>query len=120
MGFIKYNRKGNKTMDYAYEATKILHENTNAYMQGVYAKYDSNREMMEDMYNNCAFILTNYLIEGKYTPMQFNAIRNELGKAIWNIFERHIKVEEALEKLKQAQAKEEIARKALLASINKI
>ena len=107
-------------MDYAYEASKILCENTSAYMQSVHVEYDSNRDMMEDMYANCAFILTNYLIEGKYTPMQFNAIRNELGKAIWNIFERHIKVEEALEKVKQAQGKVEIARKAYLASIKKI
>ena len=100
-------------MDYAYEASKILCENTNAYMQSVYAEYDNNRDMMEDMYENCAFILTNYLIEGKYTPMQFNAIRNELGKAIWNIFERHIKVEEAREKVKEAQAKADAALNAL-------
>ena len=106
-------------MDYAYEASKILCENTNAYMQGCHAKYDSNRDMMEDMYENCAFILTNYLIEGKYTPMQFNAIRNELGKAIWKIFERHIKVEEALEKVKEAQAKADIALNNLKASMQK-
>ena len=84
-------------MDYAYEASKILHENTNAYMQGVNAEYNSNRDMMEDMYNNCAFILTNYLIEGKYTPMQFNAIRNELGKMIWNIFKPYIEAEDVTE-----------------------
>lgn len=106
-------------MDYAYEASKILCENTNAYMQGVHAKYDSNRDMMEDMYENCAFILTTYLIEGKYTPMQYNAIRNELGKAIWNIFERHIKVEEALEKVKEAQKKADIAFNNLKASMQK-
>lgn len=104
-------------MDYAYEASKILYENTNAYMQGVHAEYDSNRDMMEDMYENCAFILTNYLIEGKYSPMQFNAIRNELGKMIWNIFERHIKVEEALEKAKIAQEKADIALNAYLTSV---
>lgn len=96
-------------MDYAYEASKILCENTNAYMQSVHVEYDSNRDMMEDMYENCAFILTNYLIECKYTPMQFNAIRNELGKAIWNIFERYIKVEEAKEKVMEAQAKADVA-----------
>ena len=104
-------------MDYAYEASKILCENTNAYMQGVHAEYDSNRDMMEDMYENCAFILTNYLIEGKYTPMQFNAIRNELGKAIWSIFERHIKVEDACEKLKISHENVEVARKAYLESM---
>ena len=106
-------------MDYAYEASKILCENTNAYMQAVHAEYDSNRDMMEDMYNNCAFILTDYLIEGKYTPMQYNAVRNELGKMIWNIFERHIKVEEALEKVKQAKANADIALNAYLASVKK-
>ena len=104
-------------MDYAYEASKILCENTNAYMQGVHAEYESNRDMMEDMYENCAFILTNYLIEGKYTPMQFNAIRNELGKAIWNIFERHIKVEDTVEKLNQDHAKANAALNAYLASV---
>lgn len=84
-------------MDYAYEASKILCENTNAYMQGVHAEYDSNRDMMESMYENCAFILTDYLIKGNYTPMQFNAIRNELGKMIWNIFKPYIEAEDKAE-----------------------
>jgi hypothetical protein len=56
------------------------------------------------MYNNCAFILTSYLIEGKYTPMQYNAVRNELGKAIWNIFKLHIKVEDAEKKVDKLAA----------------
>jgi hypothetical protein len=60
--------------------------------------------MMEDVYENCAFILTNYLIEGKYTPMQFNAIRNELGKMIWNIFKTHIEVEDAKRKVEELAA----------------
>jgi hypothetical protein len=84
-------------MDYAYEASKIICENTNAYMQGVHAEYESNRDMMEDMYENCAFILSDYLIKGKYTPMQYNAIRNELGKMIWNIFKPHVEKEEKAE-----------------------
>ena len=107
-------------MDYAYEASKIICEYTNGYLQGIIAHYNSNRDMMEDMYENCAFILTNYLIEGKYTPMQYNEVRNELGKAIWNIFERHIKIEDALEKAKEAQEMADIARKVYLASIKKI
>lgn len=87
-------------MDYTYEASKILYENTNAYMQGICAKYGSNREMMEDLYENCAFILTNHFIKGDYTPMQFNAIRNELGKMIWNIFKPHIEEEDKTEFVK--------------------
>jgi hypothetical protein len=87
-------------MDYAYEARKILYESTNAYMRGVHAEYESNGDMMDDMYENCAFILTNYLIEGKYTPMQFNAVRNELGKMIWNIFKPHVQKEDDAEFVK--------------------
>lgn len=106
-------------MDYAFEANKIICEYTNGYLQGVIAHYDTNRDMMEDMYDNCAFILTDHLIEGKYTPMQYSEIRNELGKMVWNIFERHIKVEDALEKAKEAQAKADIALNAYLASVKK-
>lgn len=76
------------------EAKKIMREHVCAYMSSVCAKYDSNREMMDDMYEECAFILTEYLLEGKYTPMEYNAIRNELGEMIWKIFEPHVKAEE--------------------------
>lgn len=83
-------------MDYNHEAKRILREHVCAYMSGVNAKYETNRDMMDDMYEECAFILTEYLIEGKYTPMQYNAIRNELGALIWKIFEPHIKAEKKL------------------------
>ena len=85
-------------MDYIYEASKIICEHTNAYLQAVHAEYDNNRDMMEDMYENCAFILSDHLIKGNYTPMQFAAIRNELGKMIWNIFEAHVNAEYDAEK----------------------
>ena len=87
-------------MDYIYEASKIIYEHTNAYMQGIHAEYDNNRDMMEDVYENCAFILADYLIKGNYTPMQYNAIRNELGKMIWNIFKPHVEEEDKAEFIK--------------------
>lgn len=77
-------------MDYKHEANKIICEHTNAYLQSVKAEYETNRDMMDEMYTECAFILTNYLLEGKYTPMQYAAIRNELGSMIWNIFKRFV------------------------------
>ena len=87
-------------MDYVFEANKIICEYTSGYLQGVVAHYNTNRDMMDDMYENCAFILTGYLIEGKYTPMQYNAIRNELGKMIWGIFESYVKKEDEAEFVK--------------------
>lgn len=84
-------------MDYAFEAKKILCECTNGYMQGVIAHYNSNREMMEDMYNDCAYILTDHFINGDYSPLQYNAIRNELSKMIWKIFEAHVVKEDETE-----------------------
>ena len=81
-------------MDYKHEARRILHEHVYAYMSGIHVEYETNRAMMEDMYNECAFILTEALVEGKYTPMQYNAIRNELGELLWSIFEPHVVAED--------------------------
>ena len=41
----------------------------------------------------CSNILTKDFIDGKYTPMEYNAIRNELGKLLWKLFEKHIQKE---------------------------
>jgi hypothetical protein len=82
-------------MDYKYEATKIIREHTEGYLSGCHAEYASNREMMECMLRECAFILTNKLLEGKYTPMQYAAVRNELGSLVWDIFEKFVQAEDA-------------------------
>ena len=84
-------------MDYTFEAKKILCECTCGYMQGVVAHYDNNREMMDDMYTDCAYILTDHFINGDYSPLQYNAIRTELGKMIWDLFKTHVVKEDETE-----------------------
>ena len=80
-------------MDYKAEAEQILHEHTTAVMNCATVEFENNEDMLAFTINECGFILTKYLLEGKYTPMQYNAIRNELAQMLWNIFEPHIKQE---------------------------
>lgn len=76
------------------QAKEIIMEHMEAYLQGCHAEYDSNIAMMEDMYHECAFILTNKLLEGKLTPMQVAAVRNELGTMIWDVFMSYASAED--------------------------
>ena len=78
-------------MDYRFEAEKILCEHTSAVMSSA---HEDNQSMLEFTISECGFILTQHLLEGKYTPMQYNAIRNELAPMLWKLFEPHIKKEE--------------------------
>jgi hypothetical protein len=80
-------------MDYKHEAKKILYEHTSAVMHCATMEFESNEAMLDCMIEECGFILTEALLEGKYTPMQYNAIRNELASILWGIFEPHIKKE---------------------------
>lgn len=84
----------NKNFNPATEANNILCEHTAAFMEGIHAEYESSQQMYDCTVEECAFILTTKLTEGQYTPMQFNAVRNELAKLLWSIFEAHIKAEE--------------------------
>ena len=81
-------------MDYQHEARKILYEHTAAVMSCCITQFDSNQDMLEDITKECAFILTEHLLDGDYTPMQYNAIRNELAQLLWNVFAKHINKEE--------------------------
>lgn len=93
-----------KHFDPATEANNILCEHTAAFMEGIHAEYDSNEQMYDCTVEECAFILTTNLVEGKYTPMQFNAVRNELAKLLWSIFEAPIKAEEEAKAMEDAIA----------------
>jgi hypothetical protein len=77
-------------MDYVYEAQSILYAHCEGVMSCATIEFENNRDMLEFMTQECAYILTERLLEGKYTPMQYNAIRNELSALLWGIFEPHI------------------------------
>lgn len=76
------------------KAKEIIMEHMEGYLQGCHAEYDNNKAMMEDMYHECAFILTNHMLEGKLTPLQTAAVRNALGSMIWVIFESYVNAED--------------------------
>lgn len=69
------------------EAKRILVEHTSSYMQGIEidpAEY-TDEEIVEEMYEECSCILTNDLLNGKYTLKQYVAVRNKLGELIFSL-----------------------------------
>lgn len=38
-------------------------------------------------------IIVGLLTDGTHTPMQYNAVHNELAKMLWNVFEKYINEE---------------------------
>ena len=83
-----------KNFDPAHEAFKILCEHTTAMVDGIHAEYESTQHMLDCTTEECAFILTTNLVEGKYNPLQYAAVRNELSKMLWNTFGPAIEAEE--------------------------
>ncbi len=75
------------------EARKIISEHTDAMIQSTHYTPDNHQELYEIMVEGCAYILTEGLLDGTYTPMEYNAIRNELADVLWNMFEKHINAE---------------------------
>ena len=75
------------------QALDILCEHNTAILSGIHCKFNSNQDMLDVTTEECAFILTNRLVEGKYTPMQFNAVRNELAELLWKVFGSYVEAE---------------------------
>lgn len=69
------------------EAKRIFTEHTKSYMQGIEIDpaESTDEEIVEDMYEECSYILTNDLLDGKYTLNQYVAIRNKLGELIFSL-----------------------------------
>ena len=81
-------------MDYKHEAEKILCEHTSAVMSSARIEFEDNESMLEFTIHECGFILTKHLLEGSYTPLQYNAVRNELAPMLWKLFAPHIEEEQ--------------------------
>ena len=71
-------------------ARSIIYEHTEAMISGVTAEYETNQALYNDMVEQCAFILSEKLIKGEITPMEYSAVRNKLCDMLWSIFEKHI------------------------------
>lgn len=73
--------------DINFEARMIIADHTEG-MMSCTSSYEpeSHMEFWEYMLSECAFILSEKFLDGNYTPMEYNAIRNELAKIINAIF----------------------------------
>lgn len=80
-------------MNYSLEARNIIYKLTETFITGINFECDDNQTLYNRMAEECAFVLTEKLLDGTYTPMQYNAIRNELAKMLWNVFEKYINEE---------------------------
>ena len=71
-------------------ARNIIYEHTKAMISSETAEYKTNQALYEDMVEQCAFILSEKLIKGEITPMEYSVVRNKLCDMLWGIFEKHI------------------------------
>lgn len=80
-------------MDTKYEVHHIISVVTDNMMRSSSYEPDNNEELYECMTEECASILTEGFLDGKYNPMEYNTIRNALAKILWEIFVQYIQKE---------------------------
>lgn len=69
------------------QAEQIIQEHVHAMMCST-SDYDpkDEDELKDFMLSECAFILTRKLLEGEFTPMEYNAVRNAVTMLIHGFF----------------------------------
>lgn len=78
------------TIDASFEAVKIIEQHTQDYMRGASFVPTSAEDLYDKMTEECSHILTTNFLNGRYNPMEYNAIRNEIAKILWNLFRDHM------------------------------
>lgn len=76
------------------ETRNIIVRATDDMMRSVSPEPANNEELYEDMTEICSAVLVDDFLDGKYTPMEYNAIRNGIAKVLWDLFEKHIQAED--------------------------
>ena len=77
-------------VDIKHEVRDILIKLTDDMMRSVSYEADNNEELYEYMTEGCAAVLVERFMDGEYSPMTYNTLRNELANVLWNIFKPHI------------------------------
>lgn len=69
------------------QAEQIIQEHIHAMMCST-SSYDpkDEDELKDFMLSECAYILSRKLLEGEYTPMEYNAVRNAVTALIYGVF----------------------------------
>lgn len=76
----------NKHIDISWEATNIIMRHTEAFMSSAGYEPANDEELYDMMVQECSYLLVLDLLSHKYTPMQYNAIRNEIAKQLADVF----------------------------------
>ena len=87
-------------MNIEWEAKKILYEHTTSCMSCGEVEAKSNEELWEFMVDNCGYMVAENLLSGKYTPMQYIAVCNEVGRLLDEIFNEPINQERLAKRAK--------------------
>ena len=75
------------------EAINIITTHTLGFIQSTEYIPESHNELYETMATECAHILVEDWLDGKYSPMEYNAVRNELASILWGQFEDTVATE---------------------------
>ena len=79
--------------DAKWEAKRIFYDHTAAMIQGVSLTNPTATELYNYVVDECTFILCDRLIQGVYTPLEYNEIREELATLLWGIFQSSVEAE---------------------------
>ena len=74
------------SIDVDLEARKIVADHTEGVMSCGSPEFEDNMELWEFMLSECAFIISEKFLEGKYNPMEYNAVRNKVAYILNKIF----------------------------------
>lgn len=75
-----------KHIDASWEASNIIMKHTEAFMSSSSYEPNTEEELYDMMIQECSYLLVLDLLSKKYTPMQYNDIRNELAKQLADVF----------------------------------
>ena len=75
-----------KHIDFSWEATNIIMKHTEAFMSATSYEPVNEEELYDTMVQECSYLLVLDLLSHKYTPMEYNSIRNEIAKQLADIF----------------------------------
>lgn len=78
-----------KGFDASNKAKLIISDHIAGMMQAGCGHPEDEKELYETMVEECAYILTTQLIEGKLSPMEYNATRNALSNILWDVFAKY-------------------------------
>lgn len=89
-------------------AKNILYRHTHGFMSSNQYEPQDNEELLDTMTMECSYILTEELLNGHMTPMQYNDVRNCLAQMLWDAFRNPIESDESKKRKARISEIEEV------------